>query len=66
MVINSLSITGRNQFQLQKKKTADGPGYAAADRITVINGAHSSITHIMIKSAGKIILLFKFHTLYEF
>ena len=48
-------MTGRHQFQLQKK-TADGPGYAAADRITVINGAHSSITHMMIKSAGKIIL----------
>ena len=31
-------MTGRHQFQLQKK-TADGPGYAAADRITmVVNG----------------------------
>ena len=37
------------------KKIAGGPGYAAADTITVINGAHSSITHMMIKSAGKII-----------
>ena len=41
------------QFQLQK--LADGEGYAAADRITVINGAHSLIEHMMIKSAGKII-----------
>ena len=41
------------QFQLQK--LADGSGYAAADKITVINGAHSFIKHLMIKSAGKII-----------
>ena len=41
------------QFQLQK--TADGSGYAAADRITVINGSHSLIAHMMIKSAGKIV-----------
>ena len=41
------------QFQLQKK--ADGAGYAAADRITVINGSHSLINHMVIKSAGKII-----------
>ena len=41
------------QFQLQK--LADGDGYAAADRITIINGAHSLIEHMMIKSAGKII-----------
>ena len=41
------------QFQLQK--LADGAGYAAADRITVINGAHSLINHLTIKSAGKII-----------
>ena len=41
------------QFQLQK--LADGAGYVAADRITVINGAHSLIKHLMIKSAGKIV-----------
>ena len=41
------------QFQLQK--TADGAGYAAADRIIVINGARSLIRHLMIKSAGKIV-----------
>ena len=41
------------QFQLQKK--ADGDGYVAADRITVINGAHSLIKYLMIKSAGKIV-----------
>ena len=40
-------------FQLQK--IANGAGYAATDRITVINGAHSLIKHPMIKSAGKIV-----------
>ena len=41
------------QFQLQV--LADGNGYADADRITVINGSHSLIKHLMIKSAGKIV-----------
>ena len=41
------------QFQLQV--LASGNGYAAADRITVINGSHSFIKHLMIKSAGKIV-----------
>ena len=41
------------QFQLQV--LANGNGYAAADRITVINGSHSLIKHLMIKSAGKIV-----------
>ena len=41
------------QFQLQK--IADGTGYAGADRITMINGSHSLIKHLTIKSAGKII-----------
>ena len=41
------------QFQLQK--LADGARYVVADRIAVINGAHSLISHIMIKSAGKIV-----------
>ena len=41
------------QFQLQK--IADGAGYVAADRITVINGTRSLIKHLMIKSTGKIV-----------
>ena len=43
------------QFKLQK--LADGTAYIhnANDRITVINGAHSLIYHMMIKSAGKIV-----------
>ena len=39
--------------ELQKK--ADGSGFAAADRISIINGAHSIIKHMVIKSAGKIV-----------
>ena len=41
------------QFQLQV--LADGAGVPNATRSTVINGAHSLINHIMIKSAGKIV-----------
>ena len=41
------------QFQLQV--LADGNGYADAGRITVINGSHSLIDHMMIKSACKIV-----------
>ena len=41
------------QFQLQK--LADGARYVVADRIAVINGAHSLISHMMIKSAVKIV-----------
>ena len=37
------------------QKIADGAGYAAADRITVINDSHSLIKHLVIKSAGKIV-----------
>ena len=40
-------------FQLQK--LANGAGYAAADRITIINGDHSIIKHLIIKSARKIV-----------
>ena len=40
-------------FELQKK--ADGSGYAAADRITIINGSHSLIKRMTIKSAGKVV-----------
>ena len=39
--------------ELQKK--ADGAGYRQADRITLINGSHSLIKHMVIKSAGKIV-----------
>ena len=39
--------------ELQKK--ADGAGFAAADRITMINGSHSLIKHMVIKSAGMIV-----------
>ena len=39
--------------ELQKK--ADGAGYAAANRITTINGSHSLIRHMVIKSSGKIV-----------
>ena len=39
--------------ELQKK--ADGSGFAAADRISMINGSHSLIRHMVIKSAGKIV-----------
>jgi len=44
-------------FEVTKKlqKKADGSGYAAADRISIINGSHSIIEHMVIKSAGKII-----------
>ena len=41
------------QFQLQI--LADGNGYATNSRTTVINGSHSLIKHLMIKSAGKIV-----------
>ena len=41
------------QFQLQR--LANGNGYTDASRITVINGSHSLIKHLMIKSAGKIV-----------
>ena len=43
------------QFQLQK--IPDGTAYATADadRIAIINGAHSLIYQMMIKSAGKIV-----------
>ena len=41
------------QFQLQV--LADGTGVSNATRATVINGAHSLINHLMIKSAGKIV-----------
>ena len=44
-------------FEVTKElqKRADGAGYAAADRITLINGSHSLIRHMVIKSSGKIV-----------
>ena len=44
-------------FEVTKElqKIADGAGYAAADRITSINGSHSLIRHMVIKSSGKIV-----------
>ena len=42
------------EVQFQVQKLADGAAYAD-DRITVINGSHSLISHMMIKSAGKIV-----------
>ena len=43
------------EAQCQLKKIADGDGYATTDRITVINGAHSLMKNLMIKSAGKFV-----------
>ena len=44
-------------FEVTKElqKRADGAGYAAADHITMINGSHSLIKHMNIKSSGKIV-----------
>ena len=45
------------EVQFKLHKLADGTAYIhnVNDRITVINGAHSLINHMMIKSAGKIV-----------
>ena len=42
------------EVQFKVQKLADGTAYGA-DRVTVINGSHSLISHMMIKSAGKIV-----------
>ena len=43
------------EVQFKVQKLADGAAYDA-DRVTVINGSHSLISHMMmIKSAGKIV-----------
>ena len=42
------------EIQFQVQKTANG-AITGADRVTVINGSHSLIAHLMIKSAGKIV-----------
>ena len=43
------------EVRFQVQKLADGTGYDNADHATVINGSHSLIRHMMIKSAGKIV-----------
>ena len=43
------------EIRFKLNKIADGAAYVDADRIAIINGAHSLISHLMIKSAGKII-----------
>ena len=43
------------EVQFQLNKLADGTAYGGPDRIAVINGSHSLIKHLMIKSAGKIV-----------
>jgi len=43
------------EVQFQVQKLADGTAYGGGDRVTVINGSHSFINHLMIKSAGKIV-----------
>ena len=42
------------EVQFQVQKLADGAAYGG-DRIIFINGSHSLISHMMIKSAGKIV-----------
>ena len=42
------------EVQFQLRKFADGTAYGG-DRVTAINGTHSLINHITIKSAGKIV-----------
>ena len=44
-------------FQITKElqKKADGSGYAAADRISIINGGHSIIKHMKISSSNKVV-----------
>ena len=46
---------GYFEVNLELQKKADGSGYAAADRITLINGSHSLIKRMTIKSAGKVV-----------
>ena len=48
-------FNGYFEVTKQLEKRADGTGYAAADRITMINGSHSLIRHMVIKSSGKIV-----------
>ena len=48
-------FNGYFEVTKQLQKRADGAGFAEADRITMINGSHSLIRHMVIKSAGKIV-----------
>ena len=48
-------FNGYFEVTKQLQKRADGAGFAQADRITMINGSHSLIRHIVIKSSGKIV-----------
>ena len=48
-------FNGYFEVTLELQKKADGSGYAAADRITMINGSHSLIKRMTIKSAGKVV-----------
>ena len=43
------------EIRFRLNQIANGAAYADGDRIAIINGAHSLISHLMIKSAGKII-----------
>ena len=43
------------RYNFKCKKLADETAYRGGDRITIINGSHSFINHLMIKSAGKIV-----------
>ena len=48
-------FNGYFEVTKQLEKRVDGAGYAQADRITMINGSHSLIRHMVIKSSGKIV-----------
>ena len=48
-------FNGYFEVTLELQKKADGTGYAAADRISIINGSHSLIKRMTIKSAGKVV-----------
>ena len=57
MIDRACSIFFNAYFEVTKElqKKADGAGFAAADRITMINGSHSLIRHMVIESSGKIV-----------
>ena len=46
---------GYFEVTLELQKKADGSGYAAANRITMINGSHSLINSMTIRSSGKVV-----------
>jgi len=49
----TIGINAYFEIQFQVQKLADGTHYDD-ERMTVINGSHSFVNHLMIKSAGKI------------